>query len=364
MSTVRPFAARIVRQDWAPRAVTAMSDSFDQTGTDALRIAVDPDAYDESAPALYVYRQGDAAGSHAGVVCEMAIQAFVDGQIREHEAVDTWRVEALVRHRVTTTDPPPLVALLHRSGAAFARTLDATARTPPILDFPGPGGLRQTVWRIADGPATTVAQELAGADHYIADGHHRVAAAVEEWRRSGKPAEAGLLCVVYPLDGLHLSAFHRRVIGPVDREALLRLVAAEFDVRVVPEPPAPTSGSFGLYVGRSWFEMRQHRRRGIGVRGLDVSVLQEQVLDRLTELTPGPTHLVEIAPARTSLDELTRRCDADRGALFTLAPASLEAITGLADAGKVMPPKTTYFEPKPCAGIFLRPSRSDSAGVE
>jgi uncharacterized protein (DUF1015 family) len=221
------------------------------------------------------------------------------------------------------------------------------------------------VWRIADGPATTtVTQELAAADHYIADGHHRVAAAIEEWRRSGKPAEAGLLCVVYPMDGLNLSAFHRRVVGPVDRQALLRLVATEFHVRVVPEPPAPTSGSFGLYVGRSWFEMRQHRRHGIGARGLDVSVLQEQVLDPLTQLTPGPPYPVEIAPARTSLDELTRRCDADGGALFTLAPPPPEAITSLADTGTVMPPKTTYFEPKPCAGIFLRPSRSDSADAE
>lgn len=365
MSTVRPFAARIVRPGWAPRTVTAMADSFDQTGTHPPRIAVDPEAYDESAPAVYVYRQRDAAGSHTGVVCEMAIQAFVDGQIREHEAVDTWRVEALVRHRVTTTDPLPPVALLHHAGAAFTRILDAADRTPPILDFPGPGGLRQTVWRIADGPATTtVTRELAAAVHYIADGHHRVAAAVEEWRRSGKPTEAGLLCVVYPMDGLHLSAFHRRVIGPVDPQALLRLLAAEFHVRVAPEPPAPTSGSFGLYVGRSWFELGPRRPRGIGVRGLDVSVLQEQVLDRLTQVTPSRSHAVEIAPARTSLDELTRRCDADRGALFTLAPAPLEAITSLADTGRVMPPKTTYFEPKPCAGIFLRPSRSGSAGRE
>jgi uncharacterized protein (DUF1015 family) len=64
---------------------------------------------------------------------------------------------------------------------------------------------------------------------------------------------------------------------------------------------------------------------------------------------------VDIAPAKTAVDELTRRCDADEGVLFTLAPPPLEALTRLADAGEVMPPKTTYFEPKPCAGIFRRP---------
>jgi uncharacterized protein (DUF1015 family) len=119
-----------------------------------------------------------------------------------------------------------------------------------------------------------------------------------------------------------------------------------------------------MYAGRRWFEMRHLRGRVEGLRGLDVSVLQEQVLDRLTGLTPGRSYSVEIAPARASLDELIRRCDADGGALFTLAPPSLEALTSLADTGAVMPPKTTYFEPKPCAGIFLRPSRSDSADAE
>ena len=79
-----------------------------------------------------------------------------------------------------------------------------------------------------------------------------------------------------------------------------------------------------------------------------MEVLTTQVLDRLAQ---G----IEIAPARTPVDELTRRCDSDEGVLFTLAPPPLEALTRLADAGGVMPPKTTYFEPKPCAGIFRRP---------
>ena len=79
-----------------------------------------------------------------------------------------------------------------------------------------------------------------------------------------------------------------------------------------------------------------------------MDLLQRAVLDRAG-------HRVEIAPAKTPLEELTRRCDSDEGALFTLAPPPLAALTRLADAGEVMPPKTTYFEPKPCAGIFRRP---------
>ena len=96
MSIVRPFPARVVHQDWVRRAVTAMSDSLDETDTDPVRVAIDPAAYEESAAALYVYRQRRDGASHTGVVCEVAMQGFVDGRVRGHEAVHPRRVEALV----------------------------------------------------------------------------------------------------------------------------------------------------------------------------------------------------------------------------------------------------------------------------
>jgi uncharacterized protein (DUF1015 family) len=333
-----------------------MTESLEETSDKLAQIPIDPAAYDESTAALYVYRQRGEAASHTGMVCEVAKHAFVDGRIRGHEAVYAPRVEALVRHLATTTAPPALITLLHRAGPAFTRTVDATCRTPPILDFAGPGGFQQTVWRVAEGSATSaVVEELAAADHYIADGHHRVAAALEEWRLGGKPADAGLLCVIHPIDDLRLSAFHRRVTGPVDPADLIELLTPGFQVRATPEPPAPTLGTFGLYVGGGWFEVRYQGRRANGPSGLDVALLEERVLKRLGQLSPGPAPTVEITSGGTAVDELVRRCDADRGALFTLAPPTPEALTRLADAGEVMPPKTTYFEPKPCAGIFLRP---------
>ena len=201
------------------------------------------------------------------------------------------------------------------------------------------------MWRVPAGAATaSLADELTAADHYIADGHHRVAAALSTWRRSGEPSDAGVLCVILPMDGLRLSAFHRRVFGPVDLAPLLELLAPGFRVEAASTPPTPAPGSFGLYADGGWYDVTPH---AVGA-GLDVEVLQAQVLDHLDQA-------IEIAPARTPVDELTRRCDSDEGVLFTLAPPPLEALTRLADAGEVMPPKTTYFEPKPCAGIFRRP---------
>jgi len=335
-----------------------MSDPLDETGTDLTGTAVDPDAYDDSAAAFYVYRQRDNDGTHTGVVCDVGVRAFLDGRVRGHEAVHPQRVAALIRHHATTTGPPALVALLHRAGPAFLGALEATRQDEPILDFDGPRGIRQTVWRMVAGPATSaMTDELAAAELYIADGHHRVAAALEDWRLAGKPREAGLLCVVHPMDDLRLSAFHRRVPGPVDRAQLIALLTDGFHVKAVSQSPAPMPGSFGLYVGRSWYRLTYQGDRAHGPAELDVAVLEAELAQRLHRSTPSPAYTVEIAPAQTPIDQLAQWCDADGGALFTLAPPPLEVITDMADVGEVMPPKTTYFAPKPCTGIFLRPRR-------
>jgi uncharacterized protein (DUF1015 family) len=155
------------------------------------------------------------------------------------------------------------------------------------------------------------------------------------------------------MDGLSLSAFHRRVSGPVDAGRLLALLGEEFDVQKVGVAPTPSVGSIGLYVASHWYAVRLPSARPTGAAGLDVSILQTRVLDRLDPAPPGRVRTIDTVPAAASLEELVARCDVDRGALFTLAPPPPESLTEVADVGEVMPPKTTYFEPKPAAGIFL-----------
>jgi uncharacterized protein (DUF1015 family) len=351
MSVVRPFRSRVVRPDWVRRYVTGLAELPEDTGTLPPVAPPDPSAYDECEAALYVYRQVRGDLSCTGVVCDVAVPAFVSGQVRGHEAVQTQRVQSLVHHYATSDAPPALVALLHDAGPAYTRTLDEVCATAPILDFDGPRRWHQTVWQVPPGGATErLSAELGAADLYIADGHHRVAAALAA-RREGDELGAGVLCVVHPMDGLRLSAFHRRVIGPVDLVQLLELLAPHFTVMATESAPIAVRGSFGLYVDRRWHVVVPRAAGG----GLDVQVLQTHVLDHVRQP-------VEIAPAKTEIDELVRRCDADGGVLFTLAPPPLETLMSLADANQVMPPKTTFFEPKPCAGIFLRPGLSGPAG--
>ncbi len=352
--TVRPFAAGVVRQERARRTVTAMSESQDDSGVDLYRVAVDPAAYADVPASLFVYRQTRGETSYTGVVADVAVSAIADGQVRGHEAVHRLRVDALIWHHGRTNSPPALVKLLHRAGPAYARVVAAAQEAAPVLDFDGPLGFRQTLWRLPDGPdAAALASEMSAGRLYIADGHHRAAAAVEEWRSAGQH-DAGLLCVVYPTDGLTLSAFHRRISGPLDPGALLALFDDGFRVRRVAEPPTPRVGSMGLYVGSCWYDVDVTGPRPPGAAGLDVSILQTRVIEHLEPAPPGRVRTVDAVPAATSLDDLVARCDLEGGALVTLAPPPADAVLEVADAGEVMPPKATFFEPKPAAGMFLR----------
>jgi uncharacterized protein (DUF1015 family) len=355
LRAVRPFTTHLVRQEQARRTVTAMSESQDESGVDLYRVAVDLAAYADFPASLYVYRQARGRTSHIGLVCDVAVEAIAQGQVRGHEAVHQLRVDALIWHHGRPHSPPALVKLLHRAGPEFTRALAQAQLAEPTLDFAGPHGFQQTLWRLPEGPETrALVDELAVSRLYIADGHHRTAAALEEWRAAGRPPEAGLLCVLYPTHGLTLSAFHRRISGQVDPGRLVALLRGVFDVEPAVEPPSPAVGAMGLYVDSHWYAVRLAAARPTGVGGLDVTMLQTQVLDRLDPAPPGRVRTVATFPAATPLADLVARCDVDRGALFTLAPPSVETVIEVADAGEVMPPKATFFEPKPAAGIFLR----------
>lgn len=351
MSLVRPFWSRLVRQDRTADVVTPMVDALDVPVPSPPKGNVDLSAYDDPTDSVYVYRQQRGAEASVGVVCEVHHEAFDNGQVRGHESVRADRVEALMRHFATTPARPELVALLHRAGPVLTSTVADVCRTPPLLRFSGPGGVEQTVWRVPAGStASAMTEELSGAVHYVADGHHRVAASLALWRSAGGPGDAGLPCVVYDMEGLRLSAFHRRVAGPVDTDRLLALLVADFDLREA-SGPSVAPGGFGVYAAGRWFRGTLGGESRERADGLDVALLHAGVLHPFLG-DPLPDGSVD--PVRAPLTELISACDDDDGVLFTLAPPTLDVVTDIADRGEVMPLKTTYFQPKPYAGIFVR----------
>ena len=161
---------------------------------------------------------------------------------------------ALVDHFASAAVRSELVALLHRAGPAVDAAIAEGLRNQPLLQFTGPDEWEQTVWRVPESASKVLSDELSRAVHYIADGHHRVAASLDVWRQGeDRPSDDGLMCVMFPFDGLRLLAFHRRVTGPVHPDALLTLVSEAFEISSIAHPDEAT-GCFGLYVDGRWYD--------------------------------------------------------------------------------------------------------------
>jgi uncharacterized protein (DUF1015 family) len=355
--SVRPLRARLVRPDEVSAKVFPMFDALpaaERTSQPGARSGptrrITPEGYDEPTSGLYVYRLRRDGQEHVGLVADVLVEAFLDGRVRGHEEVQPERVAALVELFSADHERSELVALLHPSGPAVEAALASATGSEPLLQFVGPEGWEQTVWQVPDGAGAAALEELGSAVHYVADGHHRVAASLQVWEQQGRPSDATVMSVIYPLDGLRLLAFHRRVAGPVPAGDVLDLLAGDLSVTDLMDPDDAT-GCFAAYVDHRWYDVHHDGPRAPGAAGLDVAVLDEHVLRPLLGTDVGR---LEIASALTPLTELVTSCDEDGGALFALRPPTLEQLTEVADRGESMPPKTTYFDPKPFAGIFLR----------
>jgi uncharacterized protein (DUF1015 family) len=288
------------------------------------------------------------------VIANVAVEGFGDGRVLGHERVQPERVAALVRHYQRVSMRSELVALFHPTDPVVTDVTAAIVGRPPILGFTDASGAAQSVWQAGSAEAAMLAERLGGQRWYVADGHHRVAAATR-FRELGRgPLTGTVLCALYPEDDVVLHAFHRRVRGPVAVPALLEALTPRFDVASVAGPVAtPAAGTIGLHgAGRWWVLRPREQRPALGVAGLDVTLLEQEVLDPLLAVRHGDPRL-EFVPDIRDIDATARACSADGGVLFTLHAPRVQDVVGVAERGEAMSPKTTYVQPKPRTGIFL-----------
>ena len=320
---------------------------------DALQRLLDRGAYHLlPEPALFVYQMREGGVEHTGVVGSVDLAGFTDGSVLGHESVQPQRVEALVRHYERVPLRSELVALFHRSDPAVDELVAKVCQEPPLLEFTDVGGIEQSVWQADQDQAVALTRQLDGHRHYIADGHHRVAAALRSWERAGRPPDSTVLCALYPQDQVTVHAFHRRVRGPVAVSELVDRLGSAFDVGRA-AGPVVDRGSIGLYAaGGWWLLVPRDTRREPGVAGLDVTVLDERVLRPLLGVQDADPRL-EFLPELDDLERTLRACDEDGGVLFTLRAPALDDLVSVAERGEVMSAKTTHVVPKPRTGVFL-----------
>jgi uncharacterized protein (DUF1015 family) len=326
----------------------------------------------DARPAYYLYRQRMGSHVQTGVVGAAAVDDYLEGRIKRHEHTRPDKEDDRTRHADAIGAHAGPVFLAYRARRDMDTLVDEASRRTPDVDFVADDGVGHALWVVED--PDTLARVEAGFREipatYIADGHHRAAsyARVATSRRARAGCATGdepfnrFLAVHFPASQLRILAYNRLVrdLNGLDPKRLLqRLAEAGFDVTEPWPAKFPSrAGTFGMYVDRVWRLLVP--RPGLvatddPVDRLDVSLLQDRVLGPIFGIgDPRTDGRIAFVGGIRGLDEPARRVDAgEHAAAFIMFPTALEDVMRVADAGAVMPPKSTWFEPKLRSGMVV-----------
>lgn len=313
-----------------------------QSGREALDRLVEAGAFgDVGGDSYYGYRLELDGWCQTGIVGGVHMDDYADGTIRIHEEIHAERAEHLALHAEVVAAQSSPVAVAYHPNRDVAAVLESLDGETPLLQFSMPDGLEQTVWLIDSAYTATIRSALENSRLYLIDGHHRTAAAALRWKQGGPP---WMLAALFSTDQLSNRAFHRFVTPTVSDPLaeLLQLDGAERGRR------GDGKGHIQVYFNREWVTV-PHQAAHRPLERLDMWQFENVIRPHLGR---GATVRYE----RATGDEEQLLADVDaRGELLALMTAvTMPQLFAVADAGDVMPPKSTYFEPKVRSGIFLR----------
>jgi len=308
----------------------------------------------EASPSLYVYRLRLGDHAQTGIAGCCSIDEYDRDLIRKHERTRQDKEDDRTRHMVTLRSQTGPVFLTYRAVPAIDALVGEATATPALFDVTAPDGVVHTLWRAAD-VATRRLSELFGEVPllYIADGHHRAASASRARALLRTDESGSFLSVLFPSDQLRILAYNRVVkdlSGRTPAKFLAELKAA-LPVRDGAPPEPARRGEVSMYLEGRWHGVRLSPG-GENGRGdtsfLDVSRLQERVLEPLLGIGDVRTDArIDFVGGIRGTAELARLVDSGRAAVaFSMHPVSLDDLMAVSDAGGIMPPKSTWFEPK------------------
>ena len=317
-------------------------------------------------PGLLVYRQQMGTAVQTGVVGAASVEEYRSGLIALHEHTRADKEADRTRHIEVLRAHDEPVFLMYRPdapGAAdVAAVLDGVTAGEPEYDLVR-DGVRHTLWTVTDDAAALLEAHLGRVPLlYVSDGHHRSAAAARLAALSDAPGAGEFPAVVFPADQLTVMAYHRvvRDLNGLDVAGLLVALDAFFELRAVPSAPVPGRHQLGVYVAGAWW--LASARPGVvdeddAIARLDVSLLQDRVLAPMLGIgDPRTDQRIAFVGGIRGTAELERLVDDGGYAVaFALHPTSTAEVMDVADSGAVMPPKSTWFEPKLLSGLFVHP---------
>ena len=360
------------------RAETQFDDTVDMYAPQVYRKAHDilwdmvekGDFIRDEKPCYYIYELTMKGRTQTGIAACASIDDYENGVIKKHENTRAEKEQDRICHVDACSAQTGPIFLAYRSCRAINEIVEKIQKETPEYDFVSPDGIGHTVWVVRGAEDIRAIREAFSGirDIYIADGHHRAASAVKvgQMRRKAHPGYTGeepfnyFLSVLFPDDQLMIMDYNRVVkdLNGMSREAFLEKVKEIFEVTPAgsEEFHPEAQGVFGLYLDGQWYHCRI-RAKDIPddpVGSLDVSLLQNLLLDPVLGIKdPKTDDRIDFVGGIRGTKELERRCRLDCAAAFAMYPTSIQQLFAVADAGLLMPPKSTWFEPKLRSGLFI-----------
>ncbi|MDV4149546.1 DUF1015 family protein [Clostridium sp. AL.422] len=321
-------------------------------------------------PNYYIYRQVMKGRSQTGLVACASIDDYSNNIIKKHELTREEKEIDRINHVYKCEAHTGPIFLTYREDKRISNIVNEWIEKEPIYDFIADDGVAHTVWVIDDEQIVNKLQELFKSVKYlyIADGHHRSASAVKvgHLKRAEKESYTGeeefnfFLSISYPDSELEVLDYNRTVkdLNGLSKEDFLERVKENFEVTESNEQVKPKEKhTFGMYIDNQWYLLKA--KEGIfnpedPVDRLDVSILQNSLLRPILGIDdPRKSKRIKFIGGIRGLKELERRANTDMKVSFSMYPTTTEDIMAIADSGEIMPPKSTWFEPKPRSGIFV-----------
>ena len=348
---------------YSPEVYQKAADNLNKMITDGIYI------HDEK-PCMYIYRLTMDGRSQTGLVACASIDEYINNKIKKHELTREDKEQDRIRHvDACNANTGPIFLTYRNRDDINALIAEETAKTP-VYDFVSEDGVGHTVWVIDDENKISALQAAFAQVPalYIADGHHRNASAVKVGlKRRGegeydKEAEFNFyLAVAFPDNQLKILDYNRVVkdLNGMSESEYLEKISKDFDVKPENGTFKPDSAlTFGMYLGGKWYRLTAKDgsfNAADPVESLDVSILQNNLLAPVLGIgDPRTDDRIAFVGGIRGLGELVSLVDSGRAAVaFAMYPTSVEQLMSIADAGKIMPPKSTWFEPKLRSGIFI-----------
>ncbi|MDQ3132164.1 MAG: DUF1015 family protein [Acidobacteriota bacterium] len=321
----------------------------------------------EAEPCLYIYRLTAETHSQTGIVACCSLDEYELGLIKKHEKTRPDKVEDRTAHMLAVRAQTGLIFLAFRNTDRIRKLISEITNTKPIYDFPCPQGVRQIVWRVL------LTDDLTDAfakvpTLYVADGHHRIESAnlarkkliAQNAEHSGAEDYNFVVAGVFPSEDLRILAYNRVVkdLNGLTEAEFFERIGENFVVTETAEKEPSERGNFCLYLGGKWFHLRfavNFPGEPDAIENLDVSILQNYILQPILDIDDPrtDTRIAFVGGARGT-EELEKMVDEGNAKVaFSMFPTTMDDLFAVSDMGEIMPPKSTWFEPKLKDGLLV-----------